>query len=271
MMPNLSTNIIVAALIKKDDKYLIAKRKANGPLGGMWEFPGGKVNPGETPNVALERMIVEEFNTLIAVGKLLATTTIGDDTLLKLYACSHKLGGYHTKEHSEVSWVNSLAEIDLYDLVTADVDLLMQISKDDRLPSLHELKIGEAYKNEDIVRIFLVSTQGGMRKSNRANSLILFALHNTGNPYEDKWGYDGIMYYTGMGLSGDQSLDYAQNKTLTESRENGVDIHLLESFEPNNYIYRGRVMLADDPYYELQKDQDGNERQVVKFPLKILE
>jgi len=96
----------------------------------------------------------------------------------------------------------------------------------------------------------------------------LFALHNTGNPYEDKWDDAGVMHYTGMGLSGDQSIDYAQNKTLAESRENGVDIHLFESYEPREYIYRGRVQLADNPYTERQKDSSGIERQVIKFPLK---
>ena len=102
-----------------------------------------------------------------------------------------------------------------------------------------------------------------------ANSLILFALHNTGNPYEDKWDDQGVMHYTGMGLSGDQSIDYAQNKTLAESRTNGVDVHLFESFEPKEYIYRGQVQLVGDPYYERQKDEANNQRQVVKFPLRL--
>ena len=261
---------VVAALIKKDGRYLIAKRKEDDPLGGLWEFPGGKVETGETDEQALEREIIEEFNTMVTVGKLLATAEIDDRTILKLYACDHKLGGYHAAEHSEVAWVDSLGEISNYDLAPADIDLLAQISKDNRRPSLHELNVGESYKNDDISRIFLVSTQGGMRKSNRANSLVLFAMHNTGNPYEDRWGIDEIMHYTGMGLSGDQSIDYLQNKTLAQSRENGVAVHLFESFEANDYIYRGNVALAGEPYYELQDDEDGRERRVVKFPLKVM-
>ena len=77
------------------------------------------------------------------------------------------------------------------------------------------------------------------------------------------------MHYTGMGLSGNQSIDYAQNKTLAESHSNSVDIHLFESNEPKEYIYSGRVELVDDPYYKTEKDEDGYERQVVKFPLRI--
>ena len=195
---------VVAALIKKDNKFLIARRKNDTALGGYWEFPGGKVESGESDEAALEREILEEFNSLISVGKLLTSAQINDDTVLKLYACEHKLGAYQLKDHSEVAWVKSLSALNAYDLAPADIELLDQIRKDTRKPSLHELKIGESYINEDIMRIFLVSGQGGMRKSNRANSLILFALHNTGNPYEDKWDDQGVMHYTGMGLSGDQ-------------------------------------------------------------------
>ena len=260
---------VVAALIEKDGKYLIAQRKAGSALGGLWEFPGGKVEAGESDTEALEREIIEEFNTLIEVGKSLATTQINDDMELRLYACKHKLGSYQLKEHDEVAWVSSLSALHGYELAPADVDLLSQMGKDSRTPSLHQLEIGKDYKNEDITRIFLVSGQGGMRKSNRANSLILFALHNTGNPYEGKWDDQGVMRYTGMGLSGDQSIDYAQNKTLAESRTNGVGVHLFESFEPKEYIYRGQVQLVGDPYYERQKDEANNQRQVVKFPLRL--
>lgn len=87
--------------------------------------------------------------------------------------------------------------------------------------------------------------------------------------YEDDEDYGDRIIYTGMGLSGDQSIDYAQNRTLAESRTNDIDVHLFESSEPKEYIYRGQVQLVGDPYYERQKDEAGNERQVVKFPLRL--
>lgn len=99
---------VVAALVRRDGKYLIAKRKDDAALGGLWEFPGGKVEDGEAEQEALEREIVEEFNTLIAVGKLLASTQINNETILKLYACEHKLGAYQLREHSELAWVDNL-------------------------------------------------------------------------------------------------------------------------------------------------------------------
>ena len=136
--------IVVAALIEKDGKYLVAKRKSDKALGGLWEFPGGKVEDGETEQEALEREIVEEFNTLIAVGKLLASTQINNETILKLYACEHKLGAYQLREHSELAWVDSLRQLYGYELAPADVELLEQITKDKRSPALHDLVIGDA-------------------------------------------------------------------------------------------------------------------------------
>ena len=156
--------IVVAALIERNGKYLIAKRKVDAALGGLWEFPGGKVEDGETEQEALEREIVEEFNTLIAVGKLLASTQINDKTILKLYACEHKLGAYQLREHSELAWVDNLQQLYGYELAPADVELLEQITKDKRQPALHELVIGDAYKNEDPYK--------GMIKNNIVSPII---------------------------------------------------------------------------------------------------
>ena len=107
-------------------------------------------------------------------------------------------------------------------------------------------------------------------RSRKANSLVLTSNHNTDNPYDDTWGDQGIMHYTGMGKTGDQSIDYMQNKALAESQTNGVDIHLFESYQTNDYIYRGRVALAGEPYYEQQRGDDGQPRQVVKFMLRVV-
>lgn len=74
-----------------------------------------------------------------------------------------------------------------------------------------------------------------------------------------------------MGLEGDQSLIYAQNKTLAQSGTNGVGIHLFEVFTKNRYSYMGLVEIAGDPYEEEQNDQNGNLRRVWVFPLRSAE
>ncbi len=150
----------------------------------------------------------------------------------------------------------------------ADISLDKTDSLDD-MPTSDELIVDKSYKNNDLMRIFKVSGQGGMRKSNQTNSLVLIANHRQGNPYDDSWSGD-CMEYTGMGLYGDQSVDYMQNKTLSESNDNGVTLYLFESYKNDDYIYRGVVCLDGDPYFEIQKDELGQKRKVVKFPLRLL-
>ena len=138
--------------------------------------------------------------------------------------------------------------------------------------AISDLEIGNVYTNNDLTTAFLVSPQGGMRKSNRTNSLVLVSKHSSDpelNPYEDKW--EGkVFHYTGMGLVGDQSLSYSQNKTLNLSDRNGVNVYLFEAYAPNEYTYRGQVQLAGEPYPRHEDDSNGNSRIVYKFPLELI-
>lgn len=140
--------------------------------------------------------------------------------------------------------------------------------------AIADLQIGQIYTNDELMAAFAVSGQGGMRKSNTTNSLVLISKHDANdkerNPYEDKWEEDGFFHYTGMGLSGDQDLNYLQNKTLSESNLNGVDVYLFESYKANEYTYRGEVRLAKVPYPMNEEDADGQRRRVYKFPLKVM-
>lgn len=85
--------------------------------------------------------------------------------------------------------------------------------------------------------------------------------------YDDRW-IDDIFYYTGMRLTGDQRLDFAQNKTLANSKSNGVEVYLFEVFEPQKYTFSGLVKLASAPYEEYQPDSAGQKRKVWIFPLR---
>lgn len=115
--------------------------------------------------------------------------------------------------------------------------------------------------------IHSVSTQGGMRKSNKTNSLVLItSLEST---YSDRWEED-VLHYTGEGLNGDQVLK-RQNLTLAESNENGVNVFLYEKLRENAYRFHGRVKLSAHPYQELQNDESDKSRKVWMFPLKATE
>lgn len=127
--------------------------------------------------------------------------------------------------------------------------------------------VGETYANHDIVEIFKCGNMGGMRRSLATKTLVLICDHTKGL-YEDKW-MGNILHYTGMGKRGDQTLN-KQNKTLAESNESDIKVHLFEVFEPRKYVYRGEVFLSSEPYREIQKDEDGNARSVLVFPLALL-
>ena len=131
-----------------------------------------------------------------------------------------------------------------------------------------KIEPGSQLDNQELCSIFNCSSQGGMRKSNTTNSLVIISNHIK-SIYDDRW-IGEVFHYTGMGMSGDQSLDFMQNKTLAESSTNGVSIHLFEVFEDKVYTYIGPVKLSESPYKETQPDQDGNDRQVWMFPLKLV-
>jgi len=132
-----------------------------------------------------------------------------------------------------------------------------------------DIKPGDIVANQQIATLFGCGTQGGMRKSNKTNTLVIIS-DQTKPFYKDEWSGD-IFNYTGMGLTGDQSIDYMQNKTLAESKTNGIEVHLFEVFTPGKYTYQGIVELASSPVMRTQKDKDGNSRNVVIFPVKLID
>jgi 5-methylcytosine-specific restriction enzyme A len=108
-----------------------------------------------------------------------------------------------------------------------------------------------------------------MRRSTRRNLLVLISDPFKGL-YQDRWEGD-TLHYTGMGLNGDQSLSFAQNRTLAESPQTGVPVHLLEALEPFRYHYAGEVTLIAAPYQDEQLDEKQEVRTVWMFPLKLKE
>ncbi|WP_235822054.1 HNH endonuclease [Gottfriedia luciferensis] len=130
---------------------------------------------------------------------------------------------------------------------------------------IDSLEIGSVFTNNDLVQIFAISNQGGMRRSHVTNTLVIFSDHT--KMYDDKW-YNNILHYTGMGQNDDQDINFGQNKTLLESNINGVNVYLFESYKSRNYTFVGQVKLVADPYQATQKGQDKSERLVWIFPVQ---
>ena len=129
-----------------------------------------------------------------------------------------------------------------------------------------QINKGDVINNEELTELFKCSTQGGMRRSHKTNTLVLVSNH-VKSIYSDRW-FGKELHYTGMGSSGDQTLG-TQNKTLYESNLNGVEVHLFEVFELREYTYQGVVVYNGKGYQENQTDIDGNQRKVWMFPLEL--
>ena len=123
---------VVAALIKKDNKYLIAKR-STGDINVLnkWEFPGGKVKPGEDEKKAIEREIKEEFELDIKANKFLVNNICKYPTKtvdLRLYECEYIGGSFNLHDHSEYTYTTK-EEMLKYDLCPADISLAHYIKE----------------------------------------------------------------------------------------------------------------------------------------------
>lgn len=121
---------VVAALIKNNNKILIAKRATGDEeVIGKWEFPGGKVEEGETEEKAIEREIKEEFEVDIKANKFLKNNICeypNKTVDLRLYECEYIKGKFKLNSHSESKWVNP-KELLKYDFAPADIPLAKYI------------------------------------------------------------------------------------------------------------------------------------------------
>ena len=85
---------VVAAVIERDDRFLVTRRQDGVHLAGLWEFPGGKIDAGETHAAALKRELLEELDTSADVGNLVFETTHDyGDVLVRLYFYACELTG----------------------------------------------------------------------------------------------------------------------------------------------------------------------------------
>ncbi len=122
---------VTAGVIRRDGFFLAARRPEGDSLGGYWEFPGGKIEPGETPEACLVREIDEELGLAIRVEASLCRVTHaypGKTIELLVYLCRTDGEPTRLEAHSEVRWL-TLAEMDGLQWAPADVPVLEELRK----------------------------------------------------------------------------------------------------------------------------------------------
>ncbi|MBQ4207861.1 MAG: (deoxy)nucleoside triphosphate pyrophosphohydrolase [Clostridia bacterium] len=123
---------VVAALIRRGNRFLICRRPAHKTRGLLWEFVGGKVEKGETKQQALARECMEELAVEIAVGPVYMQVVhpYPDMTVeLTLFDAAITAGEPQLLEHCEIAWITP-QEIDNFDFCPADVEILAKLKAD---------------------------------------------------------------------------------------------------------------------------------------------
>lgn len=119
------------------DQILIDRRKPEGLLGGLWEFPGGKVEPGETIPDCIQREIQEELGIVIAVEEKLMTIDHAYThfkVTLNVHHCRYVSGEPQTLECDEIKWV-TLAQLDEYPFPKANIQIIQALQQQGPRPS----------------------------------------------------------------------------------------------------------------------------------------
>lgn len=124
---------VTAAIIKDKNRLLIAKRHSKDPLGGKWEFPGGKIEPGETPQDCLVREINEELGVEVKIGPFY------DDNVYSSQDCDIHLLFYWAEVingevipvvHDDLKWI-TIDKLANFDFAPADIPIVKRLMKED--------------------------------------------------------------------------------------------------------------------------------------------
>ena len=113
---------VTAAILIENGKILIARRKQTGKLPGLWEFPGGKIEPGESAEQCLKRELKEEFEIHVGIDTFVGTNVHAYDfgiIELAAYIVRRLSGDFKLNDHAQMAWVTA-EEIGGFEFAPAD-------------------------------------------------------------------------------------------------------------------------------------------------------
>lgn len=122
---------VVAAVIRDTEGHIFATQRGYGDFKDMWEFPGGKIEPGESRVEALKREIREELDSEISVDEFISTIDYDYPAFhltMHCFWCTLISGALELKEHESARWLSS-EELDSVDWLPADLEILPTLLK----------------------------------------------------------------------------------------------------------------------------------------------
>ena len=125
--------IVTAALIRQGDSVLLTRRPDGSRHAGMWEFPGGKLEDGESPESCLRRELQEELGIDVIVGRIFDVVHFRYEfgpILLLAYECRHSAGTYRNLEVPEHRFV-PVSALKGYELLPADAPIISRLEAED--------------------------------------------------------------------------------------------------------------------------------------------
>ena len=120
---------VTAGIIRRNNLILLARRAGDDPRAGKWEFPGGKIEPGESPEECLHRELIEELGIQVKITKFLGSTRHADSKRrieLLFYEGEYLTGDIALHIHDRVAWVTP-RDIANYDLAPADMEFALTL------------------------------------------------------------------------------------------------------------------------------------------------
>ncbi len=127
---------VVAGILVRGDEILCCQRSARDPMPLKWEFPGGKIEPNETPDAALVRELVEELNLTAEIGPLVETIrhSYNPGVIIELYffRIDRWSGEMQNKIFADIRWVHR-SEMTKLDFLEADLGLVKEIAEGKKL------------------------------------------------------------------------------------------------------------------------------------------
>jgi mutator protein MutT len=135
----LTIQVTAAVMRREDGRVLLARRNPGRAFAGLWEFPGGKIEPDETPEGCLERELYEEFGIECAIGAYIGSSRVENPGViveLHAYETRHISGEFTPADHDAIAWV-TLDELGEYAMPEADVPIVRCLLETSSSPSEH--------------------------------------------------------------------------------------------------------------------------------------